>query len=212
MKINRMLEIIIILITEEEIKAKDLAERFSCTTKTIYRDVEYIKEAGIPIISGKGRNGGFKIGAGVSKDKGRLSLKEQHTIINTLKNHGSISEEQLEKIMTAIEGLFKENTTDWIDVEFSDSRINKFFYELKDAIINCKIVELFFKTDKEELKEIRVEPYQILIGDDDLYLRFFNLNEEEWDKVSLNEIKVIKLLDEKFIKKNTPLDKYNMKQ
>ena len=202
MKINRMLEIIIILISEGEIKAKDLAERFSCTTKTIYRDVEYIKEAGIPIISEKGRNGGFKIGAGVSKDKGRLSLKDQHAIINTLKNHGSISEEQLEKIMTTIEGLFKENTTDWIDVEFSDIKVNKLFHKLKDAIINCNIVELFFKTDEEELKEIRVEPYQILIGDDGLYLRFFNLNEEEWDKVSLNEIEEIKLLDKKCIKEN----------
>lgn len=202
MKINRMLEIIIVLITEGEVKAKDLAERFSCTTKTIYRDVEYIKETGIPIISEKGRNGGFKIGAGVSKDKGRLSLKEQHAIINTLKNHGSISEEQLEEIMTTIEGLFKDNTTDWIDVEFTDAKINKFFYELRDAIINCKIVELFFKTDEEELKEIRVEAYRVVIRDDGLYLRFFNLNEKEWDKVSLNEIEEIKLLDEKFIKEN----------
>lgn len=102
MKINRILEIIIILLSEGEVKAKDLVERFNCTTKTIYRDIEYIKESGIPIISEKWRNGSFKIGEGVSKDKGRLSLKERHTIINTLKNYGSISEEQLEEIMATI--------------------------------------------------------------------------------------------------------------
>lgn len=201
MKINRMLEIIIVLITEGEVKAKDLAERFNCTTKTIYRDVEYIKEAGIPIISEKGRNGGFKIGSEVSKNEGRISLKEQHAIINTLKNHGSISEEQMEEIMTAIEGLFKDNNTDWIDVEFEDSKVNNLFHKLKEAIINSKIVELFFKTD-EELKEIRVEPYQIFIGDDGLYLRFFNLNEEEWDEISLKKSEGIEVLGDTFIKRN----------
>lgn len=85
MKTNRMLEIITILLNEGEVKAKDLAERFNCTTKTIYRDVEYIKESGIPIISEIGRNGGFRIGEGVARNNKTLTLKEQHTIINALK-------------------------------------------------------------------------------------------------------------------------------
>ena len=76
-----MFEIIMILLNEGEVKARDLAERFNCATKTIYRDVEYIKESGIPIISELGRNGGFKLGEGFLKNNKRLGLKEQHTII-----------------------------------------------------------------------------------------------------------------------------------
>lgn len=202
MKTNRMLEIITILLTEGEVKAKDLAERFNCTTKTIYRDVEYIKESGIPIISEIGRNGGFKISEDLARNNNTLTLKEQHKIINTLKNHGKIPEEQLDEIMTTIEGFFKDNTTDWIDGEFADPKVNKFFHRLKDAIINCKIVELTFYVGQEELDIIRVEPYQIFIGYDELYLRFFNLNDEEWDEVSLEEVQEINLLDESFIKRN----------
>lgn len=204
MKINRMLEIIIILLNEDEVKAKDLAERFNCTTKTIYRDVEYIKDAGIPIISGLGRNGGFRIGEGVSNNKGRISLKEQHTIINTLKNHGSISQEQLEEIMDTIEGLFKDNTVDWIDGEFADPRVNTSFHKLKDAIINCKVVELTSNGVSEELSIIRVEPYQIFIGYDEICLRYFDLVKEQWDEVSLIEVEEVNLLQEGFIKKNFP--------
>lgn len=202
MKTNRMLEIITILLTEGEVKAKDLAERFNCTTKTIYRDVEYIKESGIPIISEIGRNGGFKIGEDLARNNKTLTLKEQHTIINTLKNHGKIPEEQLDEIMTTIEGFFKDSTTDWIDGEFADPKVNKFFHRLKDAIINCKIVELTFDTEQEELNINRVEPYQIFIGYDELYLKFFNLNEEEWDEVSLKEVQGIEVLKDSFIKKN----------
>lgn len=122
MKTNRMLEIITILLNEGEVKAKDLAERFNCTTKTIYRDVEYIKESGIPIISEIGRNGGFKIGEGVARNNKTLTLKEQNTIINVLKSYGRIPEEQLDEIMTTIEGLFKDNTVNWIDGEFAYQR------------------------------------------------------------------------------------------
>ena len=202
MKINRMLEIIIILLNKGEVKAKDLAERFNCTTKTIYRDVEYIKESGIPIISEIGRNGGFKIGEGVSKNNGRLTLKEQHTIVNALKNHGTISEEQLDEIMTAIEGLFKENTSDWIDGEFADPKINKFFHKLKDAIINCKIVELSINIVPEKLEIIRVEPYQIFIGYDEIYLRCYDLVKEEWDEIVLNEVEDISVSDESFLRRD----------
>lgn len=187
MKINRMLEIIIILITEGEIKAKDLAERFSCTTKTIYRDVEYIKGAGIPIISEKGRNGGFKIGEGISKDKARLSLKEQHAIINTLKSHGSISEEQLEEIMTTIEGLFKENTTDWIDVDLGNPMINETFIIIKNAIYQGDTLEI---KDNDRLLEIR--PEQILIREDGAYIKYLELDNKSIRDVKINYLEIKK--------------------
>ena len=201
MKTNRMLEIITILLSEGEVKAKDLAKRFNCTTKTIYRDVEYIKESGIPIKSEIGRNGGFRIGEGVARNNKTLTLKEQHTIINALKNYDRIPEEQLDEIMTTIEGFFKDNTVSWIDGEFADPKINSFFQKLKNAIINRQIVELSFKIIDEELDIIRVEPYQIFIGYDKLYLRFFNLDKEEWDEIPLKEIYKIDLLKKDFIKR-----------
>lgn len=201
MKTRRMLEIIMILLNEGEVKAKDLAEGFNCTTKTIYRDVEYIKESGIPIISELGRNGGFKIGEGVARNNKTLTLKEQHTIIKALKDQNRIPEEQLDEIMTTIEGFFRDNTIDWIDGEFADPKINKFFHQLKSAIINFNIVELYFGTDDDATNKIRVEPYQIFIGYDDLSLRFFNIDDEKWDEVFLKEVHDIMVLEDRFIKR-----------
>lgn len=187
MKINRMLEIIIVLITEGEVKAKDLAERFNCTTKTIYRDVEYIKEAGIPIISEKGRNGGFKIGSEVSKNEGRISLKEQHAIINTLKNHGSISEEQMEEIMTAIEGLFKDNNTDWIDVDLGDPMINETFTIIKNAIYQGYTFEI-----KDNDRFLEIKPEQILIREDGTYVKYLELDKKSVGEVKINYLEIKK--------------------
>ncbi len=104
--------------------------------------------------------------------------------------------------MTTIEGLFKDNTVNWIDGEFADLNINNFFHKLKNAIINCQIVELGFKIDDEELNIIKVEPYQIFIVYDKLYLRFFNLKEETWDEASLKEVQGINVLEDAFFKRS----------
>jgi predicted DNA-binding transcriptional regulator YafY len=61
MKIDRMLTIIVILLNRSRISAKELAEKFGISVRTVYRDIEAIDMAGIPIISYPGNNGGFGI-------------------------------------------------------------------------------------------------------------------------------------------------------
>ena len=41
--------------------AKDLAEEFEISTRTVYRYIDDLCGAGVPIISEFGRNGGFKM-------------------------------------------------------------------------------------------------------------------------------------------------------
>lgn len=201
MKTNRMFEIIMILLNEGEVKAKDLAERFNCTTKTIYRDVEYIKDSGIPIISELGRNGGFKLGAGFSKNNKNLSLKEQHTIIKALKDHGRLPEEQLDEIMTTIEGLFKDDSIDWIDVEFKESKLNNYFYKLREAIITSKIVGLSL-IDKREGEVFKIEPYQILLKNGCIYLKYFDLSNKNLEEIIFDRIYNVEVLEQQgFIKR-----------
>ena len=42
MKINRLFEIIYILLQKERITAEELAERFEVSTRTIYRDIDVL--------------------------------------------------------------------------------------------------------------------------------------------------------------------------
>jgi len=182
-----MFEIVMILLNEGEVKAKDLAERFNCTTKTIYRDVEYIKDSGIPIISELGRNGGFKLGAGFSKNNKNLSLKEQHTIIKALKDHGRLPEEQLDEIMATIEGLFKDDGIDWIDVGLGDPKVNENFIIIKNAIYQGDTLEI---KDNDRLLEIR--PEQILIREDGIYVKYLELDKKKMRDIQINYLEIKK--------------------
>jgi predicted DNA-binding transcriptional regulator YafY len=47
MKINRLLEITLILLNKKSVTAGELAERFGVSTRTIYRDIDELSSAGI---------------------------------------------------------------------------------------------------------------------------------------------------------------------
>ncbi|NGZ76397.1 helix-turn-helix transcriptional regulator [Saccharibacillus alkalitolerans] len=61
MKIDRLLAITILLLNRRRISAGELAERFEVSTKTVYRDIETLSRAGIPIVSHQGASGGFEL-------------------------------------------------------------------------------------------------------------------------------------------------------
>ena len=61
MKIDRLVSIILILLEQERIGAYALAEQFGVSPRTIYRDIDAINLAGIPVCSTPGVNGGFEI-------------------------------------------------------------------------------------------------------------------------------------------------------
>lgn len=58
MKIDRILSIVMLLISKKQIQAKDLAELHEVSVRTIYRDIETINQAGIPIVTTQGAGGG----------------------------------------------------------------------------------------------------------------------------------------------------------
>ncbi|WDV46386.1 sigma 54-interacting transcriptional regulator [Clostridiaceae bacterium M8S5] len=57
MKINRLLQIIILLINKKDITVRYLAEQFNVSKKTIYRDLETLITSGIPVCYGENQKG-----------------------------------------------------------------------------------------------------------------------------------------------------------
>ncbi len=61
MKVDRLLSITMLLLDKKRISAKELAEKFEVSSRTIYRDIDTLNMAGIPIRSTSGVGGGFEI-------------------------------------------------------------------------------------------------------------------------------------------------------
>lgn len=61
MKLDRLLAIIVYLLNHEKVKAQELADKFEVSVRTIYRDIDAISLAGIPIVTYQGTDGGIGI-------------------------------------------------------------------------------------------------------------------------------------------------------
>ena len=86
MKVDRLISIIMILLEKERIGAQALAEFFEVSSRTIYRDIEAINMAGIPVCSTPGVGGGFEIMENYKVDKKVFSTADLSAILMGLSN------------------------------------------------------------------------------------------------------------------------------
>ena len=79
MQESRLFKIIYYLLGKGQATAAELAERFEVSVRTIYRDMDALSQAGIPIYAEPGRNGGIflldNFGSCCPSRRGRMSCR-----------------------------------------------------------------------------------------------------------------------------------------
>ena len=91
MKFDRLLGIVTMLLQRVKVTAPELAQRFEVSRRTISRDIETLCQAGIPIVTTQGRNGGITIMEGYSLDRTLLTSKDMQAILAGLRSLDSVS-------------------------------------------------------------------------------------------------------------------------
>lgn len=91
MKESRLFKIVYYILENGRITAPELAEKFEVSVRTIYRDIDVISSAGIPIYVTTGRNGGIQILENYVLDKALFSEKEKQDILAALQSVSVVS-------------------------------------------------------------------------------------------------------------------------
>ena len=76
MQESRLFRIVYYLLEKGKCTASELAEKFEVSIRTIYRDIDVISSAGIPIYATQGKGGGISILENYALDKSLLSEQE----------------------------------------------------------------------------------------------------------------------------------------
>ena len=202
MQINRLFEIVYILLERKTITAKELAERFEVSTRTIYRDIEILSQAKIPVYANKGNGGGIGLLEDYVLDKSVLSEEEQNQILFALQSMEKISNQDEKNILEKMSSIFNKSKTNWIDVDFSDWGINgeqdQTFNLIRNAILKHNVIEFVYYNSYGEEKKRQAEPLQIYFKDKSWYLKAYCRLKQDYRLFKISRMKDIILLNKTF--------------
>jgi len=202
MQINRLFEIVYILLDKKIVTAKELSEHFEVSVRTIYRDVDILSGAGIPIYTNKGKGGGISLIEDYVLNKSVLSEKEQKEILMSLQSLNAMKFLEIEPVLKKLSMVFNKKETNWIDVDFSqwgsnDTEREKFNI-IKRAILNIKVLGFDYFSSYGEKTSRTVEPLKLIFKGQGWYLYGYCLLKNEFRIFKLRRISNLVLLDETF--------------
>lgn len=184
MQINRLFEIVYILLEKMKITARELADKFEVSTRTIYRDIEILSAAKIPVYANKGKGGGISILDDYVLNKSLLSEEEQNQILFALQSIEKISNQEGKSILEKMGAIFNKSKTNWIEVDFSDwgtmGEQDQTFNLIKKAILKQNRLEFIYYNSYGEEKKRQVEPLQIYFKDKAWYLKAYCKEREDY--------------------------------
>lgn len=188
MQVIRLLQTTLILLNRKKITAKELADRFQVTPRTIYRDIDALSLAGVPVYSVKGRNGGIYLDESFYVDHTLLE-EEQDDLLLALHLLQSIGLADTEELMEKLGSVY--DWSDWLSVDLSQegSVHSETFKLLKQALFNEQEIQFTYYTEYGQTRLIHAAPKRILYKYQTWYLLAYHFDKVVWEVYPLQRIK-----------------------
>ena len=202
MKDNRLFKILYYILEKGKVTANELADKFEVSVRTIYRDIDSISSAGIPIYALQGKGGGIEIAEDFVLSKSLLSENEKQQIMSALQGLDNTTKQSENELLTKLSALFKMKNTSWIEVDFNNWQNNKLyektFDDIKSAILSKNIISFTYFSSNEEETSRSVKPVRLLFKSQDWYLYALCLLRNDFRYFKLSRIKNLDIHTEKF--------------
>ena len=199
-KLARLFEIVQILLTEKKVTAEKLARHFEVSKRTIYRDIETLTLAQIPVYSEKGRYGGIGLIKNFTIDKSFLSQNEQNEILFALQSLNAVQYSKNNVTLTKLNSIFNRKADDWIEVDFSRYGENDsiLFEKIKNSILEKKVIEFIYFNTKGKISKRTVEPLKLWFKEKAWYLFAYCHKKKDIRQFKIARIKNLELTCEHF--------------
>lgn len=173
--LDRQLGIVYLLMNKKTVTAAELAEHYEVSARTIYRDMETLSMAGIPIYASKGRNGGISLTDRFVLNKLLVTKKEQQQILSALTSLDELGALKGAETINKLRALFQVESQNWVSIDFSDwsGTRQQVFEEIKQAIWDHKVISFDYYGRNGKTGNRTVEPLQVVFKDYTWYLKAF---------------------------------------
>lgn len=119
MQIQRLYNMTNYLLANRMSTAAELAQRFDVSTRTVFRDIDVLSSAGIPVYTSQGTGGGIFIDDHFVLSRTTLTNEDQKRILLSLSSLAITGQEDFRFLLEKLTGLFQNQPSEMIEVDFS---------------------------------------------------------------------------------------------
>lgn len=198
MQESRLFRILYHLLEKGRATAPELAEKLEVSVRTIYRDIDALSSAGIPVYVTAGRNGGVQLLEDYVLNKSLFSDREKQEILSGLQSLSAVRYSDAEPALKKLHALFQIKMTDWIEIDFTRwgskaEQENELFDKLKQAIFENRIISFKYFNSSGYFSGRNAIPVKLIYKDRAWYLYAFCLLRSDYRLFRLTRMKDLAL-------------------
>lgn len=214
MKVDRLVSIIMILLDKKRIGAQELADMFEVSPRTIYRDIDAINMAGIPVRSTSGVGGGFEIMQDYKLDRTVFSAADLSALLMGLSSLSNmIKGDELVNALAKVRSFIPADRANDIELKATQIHIDlspwmgnrnmqPYLEIIKTALQESRLL-IFAYADRYGNKTARTaEPYQLVLKSNHWYCQGYCHKRNDFRLFRLSRMSNLHMQEEYF----TPRD------
>ena len=218
-RLSRLTAILTQLQTKRLLTASELANKFSVSIRTIYRDIKALEQAGVPILTEEGK--GYTLMEGyrlppimfTESQANALILAEQ-LVLET--KDASFVKDYLEAI-DIIKAVLRNNVKDKanllsqrtrFDQNINSEKNSNYLSDLQYSLTNFYLASIEYTNEASQTTNRVIEPFALLSTQENWLLVAWCRLRKEFRYFRLERIKKLEILTEKFTPHKMTLQEY----
>ena len=210
MKIDRLVSMIMLLLDRGRIGAQELAEMFEISPRTVYRDIDAINMAGIPVRSIPGAGGGFEIMPEYKIDHKVFSTADLSAILTGLSGLSNVVRgDELVNAIAKVKSVIPADKAKEIELRANQIRIDlspwigsgniqPYLEMIKTALQESKLLAFDYIAHHGEKTARLVEPYQLVLKGSHWYLQGYCRERKDFRLFRLSRMSRLQTREETF--------------
>ncbi len=200
---SRLFQILYYLLGRGQATACELAEKFEVSTRTIYRDIDKLSSAGIPVYTTTGHGGGVQLVENFVLKQALLSKEDMQNILIGVQSLSAACLPEADAVIAKLQAIFQMQTSNWIEVDYSRwgcraEREKSSFELLKKAIQDRYQIQFQYYNSTGEFSERGCYPLKLIYKDKAWYLSAFCLKRKGIRLFRISRMRKLELTDQHF--------------
>lgn len=220
MKIDRLFSELVYLMNRDVVAAREMAEHFEVSIRTIQRDMDTLALAGIPLLSLRGAQGGYGIMEGYKLDRQLVNTHDLFFILTSLESISStLSNKEMGKTLEKMKTLVRDyqqreiaSQKEQFYIDFSSFSIGKnskeLFALIQKGIEMHFLIEFNYTDSNYKTTHRIIEPMAILFKWFSWYLYGFCCLRKDYRIFRLSRMQNVQLTNKHFARKDKDITQF----